>query len=66
MAMPVVNLTDAELASAAQACRAMAHQESERAKKQENPTVRGPMEAAAERYATLARRLDSARARPDC
>jgi hypothetical protein len=64
--VPAINLTDAELATAAQACRAMAHQESERAKKQENPTVRGPMEAAAGRYATLARRLDSVRARPGC
>jgi hypothetical protein len=32
-------LTDAELATA---CRAMAYQEGERAKKMENPTMRGP------------------------
>jgi hypothetical protein len=47
--MPI-DLTDAELATAAQACRAMAYQEGERAKKTENPTVRGPIENAAKRY----------------
>ena len=54
-------LTDAELATAAQACRAMAHQEGERAKKQENPTVRGPIERAAKRYAALVVKLEAAR-----
>ena len=34
--MPL-ELTDAELATAATACRAMAYQEGERAKKMENP-----------------------------
>jgi hypothetical protein len=41
-AMPL-DLTDAELATAATACRAMAYQEGDRAKKMENPTVRGPL-----------------------
>jgi hypothetical protein len=48
------DLTDAELATAATACRAMAYQEEERAKKMENPTTRGPSENAAKRYAALA------------
>ena len=47
--MPI-DLTDAELATAAQACRAMAYQEGERAKEMENPTTRGLIENAAERY----------------
>ena len=42
--MPL-DLTDAELATAATACRAMAYQEGERAKKLENPTMRGPLES---------------------
>jgi hypothetical protein len=37
--MPV-DLSDAELATGATACRAMAYQESERAKKLENPSMR--------------------------
>lgn len=57
-------LTDAELATAAQACRAMAHQESERARKLENPTTRGPIEAAAQRYAALSAKLEAARRPP--
>ena len=58
-----LDLTEAELATAAQACRAMAHQEGERAKKIENPTVRGPLEDAARRYAALAQKLEAARRR---
>jgi hypothetical protein len=56
-------LTDAELATAATACRAMAYQEGERAKKMENPTTRGPIEDAAQRYAALAERFEAARRR---
>jgi hypothetical protein len=41
--MPLV-LTDRELATAATACRAMAFQESERAKKMENPPMRADRE----------------------
>ena len=58
--MPV-DLSDTELATAAQACRALAHQEHERAQKLENPTVRGPIEAAAARYAQLAHKFEAAR-----
>lgn len=42
--MPL-NLTDAELATAATACRAMAYQEGERARKMENPTTRALLES---------------------
>jgi hypothetical protein len=47
--MPL-DLTDAELATAATACRAMAHQEGERAKRTENP---GDAGADRERRAAL-------------
>jgi hypothetical protein len=60
--MPL-DLTDAELATAATACRAMAYQEGERAKKIENPTVRGPLERNARRYAALADKFEAARKR---
>jgi hypothetical protein len=59
-AMPL-DLTDAELATAAQASRAMAYQESERAKKLENPATRGPIEDASKRYRALAEKLEAAR-----
>jgi hypothetical protein len=38
-----------ELDIAAMACRAMAHQESQRAKQLDNPTISGPIESAAKR-----------------
>jgi hypothetical protein len=60
--MPV-DLTDAELATAATACRAMAYQEGKRAKEMENPTVRGPIEQTAQRFAALAVKLEAARKR---
>ena len=60
--MPL-DLTDAELATAATACRAMAYQEGERAKKMENPSVRGPIESAVQRYAVLAEKFERARKR---
>ena len=56
-----LELTDAELATAATACRAMAYQEGERAKKMENPTLRGPLENNAKRFAVLAEKLEAAR-----
>jgi len=40
--VPLVDLTDLELATAAQACRAMAYQEGERARKMENPAKARP------------------------
>ena len=58
--MPL-DLSDAELATAATACRAMAYQEGERAKKIENPTMRGPLEANARRFSDLAVKLEAAR-----
>jgi hypothetical protein len=61
--MPL-DLTDAELATAATACRAMAYQEGERARKMENPTTRGPVEQIAQRYARLAGKFEAARKRP--
>ena len=60
LSMPL-DLTLDELATAAMACRAMAYQEGERAKKMENPTMRGPTEQAAKRYAALAEKLEAAR-----
>jgi hypothetical protein len=57
----LLELTDAELATAATACRAMAYQEGERAKKMENPTTRGPIESAARRCTALAEKLEAAR-----
>jgi hypothetical protein len=60
--MPL-NLTDAELATAATACRAMAYQEGERARKMENPTTRGLLESNSRRFATLAEKLEAARKR---
>jgi hypothetical protein len=50
-----------KLATAATACRAMAYQEGERAKKLENPTTRGPIETAAKRYRVLADKFEQAR-----
>jgi hypothetical protein len=58
--MPL-ELTDAELATAATACRTMAYQEGERAKKMENPSLRGPIEHTAQRFARLAEKLEAAR-----
>ena len=53
LAMPF-QLTDAELATAATAYRATTHQECERAKKMENPTMRGPLATNPRRFAVLA------------
>jgi hypothetical protein len=60
--MPL-DLSATELETAARACRAMAYQEGERAKKIENPGMRGPVEHAAQRYKTLAERFEEARKR---
>jgi len=62
--MPL-DLTDAEPATAATACRAMAYQEGERAKKMENPTMRGLLEANSKRlppWRRNSRRLTSGQA----
>ena len=60
----LLDLTNAEFATAAQACRARAHQESERAKKLENPTMRGPIEDASKHYRALADKLEPPRKKP--
>jgi hypothetical protein len=60
--MGAIDLADAELGTAA-ACRVMAYQEGQRAKKMENPTTRGPIESAAQRYAALAAKFEAARKR---
>jgi hypothetical protein len=58
-----LGLTDAELSTAATACRAMAYQEGERAKKLENPSMRAPIENTAKRYAQLGQKFEAARRR---
>ena len=60
-AMPLLELSDAELSTAATACRAMAYQEGERAKAMSNPDMRRPIENTARRFAELAARLETAR-----
>ncbi|MFZ1905201.1 MAG: hypothetical protein WAU56_07400 [Steroidobacteraceae bacterium] len=60
--MPL-DLTAEELATAAQACRAMVYQEGKRAREMENPTMRAPMESTAKRYAALAEKFERARKR---
>ena len=57
----LLDLSDAELSTAATACRAMAYQELERAKKMENPGMRAPIENAAKRYAQLVEKFEAAR-----
>jgi hypothetical protein len=39
-----LELTDLELETAARACRALAYQEEQAAKRMENPAMRGPVE----------------------
>jgi hypothetical protein len=60
--MPL-DLTDAELATAATACRELANQEGERANTLANPKLRRPLEHNARRYAALAHKLEAARKR---
>ena len=60
--MPL-DLSDAELATAATACRALAFHESERAKAMENPGMRAPIENTARRYAQLVEKFEAARRR---
>jgi hypothetical protein len=52
--MPLLDLTDLELETAARACRALAYQEEQAAKRMENPGIRGPIENTAKRAAALA------------
>lgn len=59
-----LELSAIELETAARACRALAYQEGERAKKMENPGMREPIERAARQFAALAERFDQARKSP--
>ncbi len=59
----LLDLTDLELETAARACRALAYQEQQAARKMENPTMRGPIEATAQRAAALAEKFEAARKR---
>jgi hypothetical protein len=59
--MTPLDLTDLELETAARACRALAYQEEQPAKRMENPRMRGPIQNAAERLAALAERVEAAR-----
>jgi hypothetical protein len=58
--MPL-DLTYLELETAARACRSLAYQEGEAAKRLENPTVRAPIEGTAKRAAALAEKFEAAR-----
>jgi hypothetical protein len=58
-----LDLSANERETAARACRALAYQESDRAKQMENPGMRAPIENAAQRYAALAERFEAARKR---
>ena len=61
--MPL-DLTDLELETAARACRALAYQAEQAAKRIENPSLRGPIEDTAKRAATLAKKFEDARKNP--
>lgn len=61
--MPLLDLTDLELETAARACRSLAYQEGEAAKRLENPMVRAPIEGTAKRAAALAEKIETARRR---
>ena len=50
-----------ELETAARACRALAYQEEQAAKRMENPGMRGPVENTAKRAAALAEPFEAAR-----
>ena len=58
--MPL-ELTHVELETAARACRALARQEEQAAKRIDNPGMRGPIENTAKRAAALAEKFEAAR-----
>jgi hypothetical protein len=60
--MPL-ELTDLVLETATRACRALAYQEGEAAKRMENPGMRGPIENTAKRAEALAEKFEAARKR---
>jgi hypothetical protein len=59
----LIGLSDAELATAAIACRTLASQESNGAREMKDATRGGPSEAAARRYSALAEKFEGARRR---
>ena len=59
--MAPIDLTDLELETAAWACRALAYQEEQAAKRMENPSMHGPVENTAKRAAVLAGKFEVAR-----
>lgn len=61
--MATVELDAGELGDAIMACRALAYQESERAKTMSNPDMRQGFEQAAQRYGALAKKLEAVAAR---
>jgi hypothetical protein len=60
--MPLVDLTDLELETAARGCRAIGHQASQDAQKIGDPRLRGQKEGLARRASALAEKFESARA----
>ena len=58
--MPL-DLTDLELETAARACRVLARQEEQAAKRIDNPGMRGPVENTAKRAEALAGKFEAAR-----
>ncbi len=58
--MPL-DLSDLELETAPRACRALACQEEQAAKRMENPSMCGPVENTAKRAAAPAERFEGAR-----
>lgn len=62
--MATVELDPGELGDAIMACRALAYQESARAKTMSNPDTRRGFEQAAQRYGSLAKKLEAVARRP--
>jgi hypothetical protein len=58
----LIDLSDDELATAAQCCRARANQEGERAKTLGNPILSQAIENTAARYRALGEKFEAARA----
>jgi hypothetical protein len=59
--MPLLDLTDLDLDTAARACRALASQEELAAKRMQNPGMRGPIKNTARRAAARAEKFEAAR-----
>ena len=59
--LPALELTDVELETAARACRALARQEEQAAKRMDNPGMRGPIENTVKRAAAPAEKFEPAR-----